>query len=230
MQRTFQSGVQVFIIAMLMVLLISESAGTEPATPDELVLIATGSSRVVIDYGGKRYVLSKDAPQQNGISLVGLDRHQIRIKISDQIITLDPDNISPVFLEGGDESRIDSSLPIILYADASGFFFMDGTINGNRIRFLVDTGANIITLNSVHADQLGIDYQKGSVGYASTASGITALRSLKLPSLKLAHHTLYDVEISVIEGRFPETPLLGGSALAHFKISREGNRMELVAN
>ena len=103
----------------------------------------------------------------------------------------------------------------------------NGIVNGNSMEFLVDTGADIVTFSSVQANQLGIDYSRGKDGYASTASGIAALKTLSLDSLNIEGITLYDVPISVVHGQFPQVPLLGGTFLNQLNMSRIGNRMEL---
>ena len=121
----------------------------------------------------------------------------------------------------------DGNSPVTLWADTSGMFFADGKVNGKSARFLIDTGADIVTFSQIQADRLGINYENGKIGYASTASGITPIRTLKLNNISIGNITVYNIQVSVIMGRFPEVPLLGGSFLNNVNFSRTGNKMEL---
>ena len=49
----------------------------------------------------------------------------------------------------------------VLAADARGHFIADGAVNGNPVRFVVDTGATVVALPAFEARRLGIDYRKG---------------------------------------------------------------------
>ncbi len=44
-------------------------------------------------------------------------------------------------------------------------------INGRSMPVLVDTGANVVALNSAHAQALGVDYSSGAPRRVETASG-----------------------------------------------------------
>ena len=209
------------------VLLIALTGLITPAGAEDIRLIATGADKAIIEVDGQRLVLSDDNPSQSGVTLVSADSTQAVILINQQRLTLKSDDNSALVFDSTILPDENENLPVILWADSSGFFYADGTVNGGNVRFLVDTGANIVTFSSVHAEQLGIDYKKGRDGYASTASGIAPLKTLKVNSISISNITLYDVPISVVNGQFPQVPLLGGSFLNHLDMVREGNKMEL---
>ena len=201
--------------------------GEAPGSKVRLVVL--GETRAVVEVDGERYVLTRDNPSQDHVTLVETDGESVTLEIDGERLTLHRDESAPMFLEEGDAPTTDTSQPVVLFADPSnGFFFVDGLVNGNPIRFLVDTGADIVTFSRPHADQLGIDYARGADGYATTASGITRLKTLKVQSISLEHITLYDVQISVVDGNFPQFPLLGGTVLNQLNMSRVGDRMELT--
>ena len=63
-------------------------------------------------------------------------------------------------------------------------------INGRSMPALVDTGANLVALSSVHAKTLGIDYQTGLQSRVETASGMVnawliTLRSVSVGGIRV---------------------------------------------
>lgn len=117
---------------------------------------------------------------------------------------------------------------VTLFAEPSGHFHADGTINGVAVRFLVDTGATSIALSSAVAKRIGIDYRKiGRAGVASTAGGIVKTYNLKLAKVQVGDITLYGVEAGVIEGQFPTEVLLGMSFLGQVDMTRDGARLTM---
>ena len=116
---------------------------------------------------------------------------------------------------------------VSVWADANGFFYVAGLINGYPVRFLVDTGATTIAISSELAKRIGIDYTKGQRGIANTAAGVTEMFGLDLKSVTVGGINLNNVSAGVIIGNYPTTPLLGMSFLGQLDMVREGNRMEL---
>ena len=77
-------------------------------------------------------------------------------------------------------SAASSSPAATLYADRDGHFISEGTINGISVRFVVDTGATAVAMNSREAGHLGLNYRTGTRARASTA-GISRNRSAASP-------------------------------------------------
>ena len=117
---------------------------------------------------------------------------------------------------------------VTLYPDRGGHFFVDGSVNGTSVRFLVDTGATVVAMNSVIARRIGIDYRKsGRPGMASTPAGYVHTYDLTLNTVQVGNITLHNVAGSVIEGSHPREALLGMSFLGHLDMKRDGEKMEL---
>jgi aspartyl protease family protein len=197
------------------------------AAESDIRLIVAGRDRAVIEIDGERVVLSNSSPIQDGIQLISTDGNEVIIIVNNIKHILNTEQNAALVYDSK-EVDSESTNSAILWANSNGFFFADGVINGQTVSFLVDTGADIVTFSSALADQLGIDYSQGQVGYASTASGITQLKTLNLESISIQDITLYDVAVSVVKGKFPDVPLLGGSFLNHLNMNRTGNRMELT--
>jgi aspartyl protease family protein len=116
---------------------------------------------------------------------------------------------------------------VTLAADARGHFFTDGAVNGNPVRFLVDTGASSVALPAAEAVRLGIDYRKGQRALSSTAGGVVPIYVVRLDTVRLGAIELSGVEAVVIE-RGLDVALLGMSFLNRVDMKRDGHLMTLT--
>ena len=106
-------------------------------------------------------------------------------------------------------------------------FRTHGSIDNFSIKFLVDTGASSIALNSNQARRMGLKYKSGVPMNASTASGIAKGYRVNLNKVKIGHIQLYNVEAVVLEGSFPTEALLGQTFLSRLQMTRDGDKMKL---
>jgi len=111
-----------------------------------------------------------------------------------------------------------------------GHYFSDGQINGNPIRFLVDTGATSVAINKNMARQIGLQYQvDGQRGLVDTANGTVAAYRVIFDEVKIQALTLKRVPGVVLDGDSPSEALLGQSFLNRLDIHRQGAVLELRA-
>lgn len=116
----------------------------------------------------------------------------------------------------------------VLYADSSGHHFIEGLVNGARMRMLVDTGATAIAMNASDAKRAGLDYKKGDRSEVQTANGVVQAYHVVINTLKLGSLTLNQVDALVMEGDSPAVVLLGMSALNRMEMKREGIALTLT--
>ena len=90
---------------------------------------------------------------------------------------------------------------VTLAADARGHFVTEAQVNGAPIRFLVDTGATLISLPYAEARRLGIDTSKAPRGTAMTANGATLVYQVKLDTVRVGGVELHNVDALVHQGR-----------------------------
>jgi aspartyl protease family protein len=104
-----------------------------------------------------------------------------------------------------------------------GHFWAVGQVNGEPVRFLVDTGATAVALTPDDARRLGYDAQDLNFAYkVVTASGQSRAAAVRLANVTVAGATLRDVDALVIEHGL-DTSLLGMTylgRLASFQATR----------
>lgn len=118
--------------------------------------------------------------------------------------------------------------PVSLYADQAGHFLGNLTINGASLKYLVDTGASSVAMNSGDAKFAKIDYEKGEKGVSSTANGLVQVYRVRLNTLKIGTIILNNVDAAVIEGGSPPVVLLGMSALNRLDMKRDNSILTLT--
>jgi aspartyl protease family protein len=115
-----------------------------------------------------------------------------------------------------------------LSANERGQFMAESLVNGGTVRFLVDTGANVVAIPGSEARRLGIDFAKGMKGIAQTANGPAPTYRIKLDSVKVGEIELLNVDAIVLDGGGLAIPLLGMSFLDRVEMRRDGSTMTLV--
>jgi aspartyl protease family protein len=115
-----------------------------------------------------------------------------------------------------------------LAADTRGHFYAEGLVNGVPVRFVVDTGATLVSLPQSDANRLGIDYRSGRRGSSSTANGVVPVYLVKLDSVKVGGIELHNVDALVHEGGGLDQALLGMSFLNRLQMQRDGATMTLI--
>lgn len=123
-------------------------------------------------------------------------------------------------------SNGDGSGKIIMTADGQGHFYATGTINGTSVRFMVDTGATMISLGATDAKRIGLDFNRGQKVLSQTANGQTVVSKLQLDTVRLGDITLHGVDAVIHQNEMP-IALLGMSFLNRMEMQRDGSTMTL---
>src|SRR4051812_24851522 len=99
-----------------------------------------------------------------------------------------------------------------------GHFQVEGSVDGRRLDFLVDTGASVVALRERDANKLGIfPSPRDYTGRTSTANGVIAVAPVRLSSLEINGIRIYDVGAVVIPDQALGTNLLGMSFLSRVR-------------
>ncbi len=132
------------------------------------------------------------------------------------------------FVAASNDSPDAVNSPVSLYADQAGHFFGYLTINGGSFKYVVDTGATNVTLNSNDAQAAKLDYKQGRKVNMATANGVVPAFTVTLNTLKIGTIILNNVDATVIDGSSPPFILLGMSAQNRLNIRRENSIMTLT--
>jgi aspartyl protease family protein len=198
-------------------------AATTAGAAEKIFLQALFKDKAIIVVDGARHVLKSGETSSDGVKLLATDTQEEKadIEIDGKHEVLRLGMVVAVFNPKGKGS-------VVLYPDRGGHFFADGQINGTTVRFMVDTGATVVAMNSVTANRIGIDYIKnGHPGVASTPAGYVRTYDISLNTVQVGGIKLYNVHASVIEGSHPQETLLGMSFLGQLDMRRDSEKMEL---
>ena len=207
-------------MARIIALLLALACGSAAAQDIALVGLI-GDKAAVLAVGGGNPKTVRVGQKWNGVTVVGVERGQATVEV---------DGKRRVLLIGqhyrATEARSDRQ-SVTLAADPRGHFFSEGAVNGNPVRFLVDTGATTIALPAAEAQRLGLDYRKGRAGFSNTAAGVVPIYVITLDTVRVGPIELNGVEASVIE-RGLDVALLGMSFLNRVEMKRDGDAMTLT--
>lgn len=111
--------------------------------------------------------------------------------------------------------------------DSSLQYQVQAAINGRTMTVLVDTGANVVAMNSGDAVALGIDFRAGTPTRVETASGVVPAWVVTLQSVDVGGIRVDNVRASVVEGTHPTTILLGMTYLQHVQMTEKNGILML---
>lgn len=94
-----------------------------------------------------------------------------------------------------------------------GHFWVDGTINGQKVRFLVDSGATTTSISVDTARRAGIEPRGGLPAIVRTANGTVTVERGRAERLRIGHIERENVAVHISEG-FGEVNVLGMNFLS----------------
>ena len=178
------------------------------------------TNAAVLQIGGERKML-KVGQSFRGVTLVAahsgtatveMDGRQMELGISQRI--------------GANYQQPEAKV-VTIQRDARLQYQTTARINGRGVQVLVDTGANVVAMNSAHASALGVDFSAGTPSRVETASGLVNAWIVTLGSIDVGGIRVDNVRASVVEGDFPATILLGMTYLQHVEIKENNGVLSL---
>ncbi len=208
-----------FLIVYITMLL---ACGSVYAETQVNVVGLFSNKAVVMVNGGMPKTLSVGQSSE-GVKLLAADSSSATFLIEGKTRQLGMGQAASI---AGDSAAANAS--VTLYANAQGHFISECQINSAPLKFILDTGATTVALNSGDAKFAKIDYKNGTPVRISTANGVVTAYRVIIGSLKIGSITLHQVEASIHEGGSPPIVLLGMSALNRLNMQRQNIAMTLT--
>ena len=178
-------------------------------------------SRALLLIDGVPKILSVGDNVQ-GVKLLAATRETADIDIEGkrQTLHLGETQVSVVASAAGTPKRL------VISSSGNGHFMVNGSINGQTARFMIDTGASLISIGSADATRMGLQYLDGRPTRTNTANGTSLAWQIKLDQVRID-----DIEVSEIDALVTQQPmpyvLLGNNFLNRFRMRRDGEQMIL---
>jgi aspartyl protease family protein len=199
--------------------LLLATAAAWPA-PSRIEVEALFTNAAVLRIDGERKML-KVGQSYRGVTLVAAVSSKAALEVDGETLEL---GISRHI-----GTRYETSEPqvVSIPRDAMMQYQTTAIVNGRSMPVLVDTGANVVALNSAHALALGVDYNTGAPARVETASGTANAWYVTLRSVSVGGIQVDNVEATVVEGDFPSTILLGMTYLRHVRMEETNGVLSL---
>ena len=115
---------------------------------------------------------------------------------------------------------------LVIPRGSDGHFHVAGSVNGQPVRFLVDTGASLVVVTDALAQRAGLD--GGQVAQFQTANGVRRGRVVKAQAVAVQSFAVTGLTVGVgYSGSNTEDALLGQNFLQHFEVQLLRDRMVL---
>ncbi len=190
------------------------------AVAGEVGLAGILGSRAMLMIDGGEPQAVRVGETVGGVRLVSIQSDQVVVEIGGKKrpLRIGQHAVGSVSADGGGR--------IVLTADGQGHFVTTGTVNGTSVRFLVDTGASMISLGAADARRIGLDFNRGQKGLTNTANGQAVVSRVMLDTVRVGDITLHNVEALIHQTEMP-VALLGMSFLNRMEMQRDGSTMTL---
>jgi aspartyl protease family protein len=203
---------------------ISLIAFAAPLWAQDIAVLGLLADRAMVKIDGETHIL-KVGESYEDIALIAVSSQEARLRIKgkEQVFGLGQDR-------GGVQKKEENSDSVEISANARRQFITSGMINGRVVEFLVDTGANTVSMNRKDAARLGVDYRRlGTVGMSATANGNVKNWHVLLDKVKVGSITVISVDATIRDTEDDMPVLLGMSFLGRVKLEHNENRLKLTA-
>lgn len=177
--------------------------------------------RAILRIDGNQVILRR-GESSNGVTLVDVVAGEALLRIGKREIRLGMGKDTGGIAERGSGASIE------IVMNGNDQFITSGMINGRVVEFLVDTGANSVSMTTYDADRLGIDYKvDGAPMQTATAGGIVKSWMVTLRSVQVGPIVVKNVQASVRDAPNHAPVLLGMTFLSRVSLQQENNKLKM---
>jgi aspartyl protease family protein len=192
------------------------------ATDVNVVALTSGMAVVVIDGSKPRTLKAGDITPEK-VRLISATSEAAVFEIAGRRQTLGMGQ--SISVAGGSSGAQRATV----VGDIKGHFFTTAVVNGVSLRFVIDTGATLVTVSSADARRAGVNYLKGERVAMQTANGVAPAYRVKFDTVRLGEIVLNNVDGVVVEGdALGGVGLLGMSFLNRTEMKRETDTLTLI--
>ncbi|MCY1401515.1 hypothetical protein D3C76_334750 [compost metagenome] len=195
------------MLRALLALTLSALTAAALAAP-QVRVVGLFSGAAVVNIDGQRRLLKVGQSSPEGVQLVSADSRKAVLRIGGVERTFE---LSREYSDGYAAPQQQS---LSIARGVGGHYWVAGSINGQSVQFLVDTGATAVAMNEAQAQRLGLDFRvNGQAMMVNTASGVAKAWRMKLDRVKVGGLEVLGVDAIMMEGGSPADVLLGMSYL-----------------
>ena len=148
--------------------------------------------------------------------LIGLGT--VMAQVADRMTTVTPATAKTASLNTARPDSPPAGRSLSIPSDPRGHFQTEGRIEGQRIGFMVDTGASVIALNEKSAARFGLRPSRADYNATvTTANGTLKAARTRLAMVEIGGIVVRDVEAMVLPDEALSENLLGLSFLSRLK-------------
>jgi len=116
-------------------------------------------------------------------------------------------------------------IEVVLQSGRGGHYRLNGKINGETVRLLLDTGATSVAIPLAVAKRLNLP--SGAAVRVKTANGTAVARTTRIESLQIGDIVLYAIDAMISPGMEDDEILLGMSALRQLEFTHKDGKLLL---
>lgn len=200
------------------------ACGVLPAWAQSVAMTGSMGSKALLVVNGSAPKAVAAGDSFSGVKVISVSPGEAVIEVGGKRQTVSMGG-APVNFKGS-AGGMGGASQIVLTAGDGGHFFTVGSVNGQAVRFLVDTGASSVSIGRADAERLGIRLQNARPVTLNTANGTASGYLITLNSVRVQDVEIYNVEAVVMPMSMP-TVLLGNSFLSRFQMKRENDTLTL---
>lgn len=211
------------LLATLLLLLSLTGPALASRDDPHVVVIGLLGQKALLRIDGQQHMLAT-GENAGGVTVLEVTRQDALLRINKREIRL------AMGKDTGGIGQREAGASVEISMNAYGQFITSGQINGRVVQFLVDTGANTISLTANEARAIGLDYKRfGERTGIMTAGGAIEGWVVTLASVQIGPITVRNVVATVRESNDNAPILLGMTFLSRVNMQHEQNRLRLTA-